>query len=262
MIRIKAKKSLGQNFLKNPRILDAIVAAAELAPGETVLEVGPGTGTLTELLAKAARNVLAIEKDHRLISGLKTAFAGTNVQIIEGDILKLDPADLNLKPGRYSIVANIPYYLTSHLIRLILSVWPKPRGAVLMVQHEVAQRMMAAPPDMNLLGLSVQLYARTRVARRVSRGNFSPPPKVDSAVVVLVPKTDPMSDTEREQVLSLARQGFRGKRKMLANTLAAATGKTKPEISSILEAAGLDPRIRPEKVSLPAWILISKKLSA
>lgn len=261
MIRIQAKKSLGQNFLKNPRVLDSIVSAAELSKSETVLEVGPGTGFLTERLSAAAGRVVAIEKDQRLILELQKKFSGSNVEITEGDILKIRPEDFGLEPSKYSVVANIPYYLTSHLIRLILSSWPKPKRAVLMVQEEVAKRIVAKPPDMNLLGLSVQIYADARVVSRVGRGNFSPMPDVDSAVIAIVPKTDKIRDTEREEILALASAAFHGKRKMLSNTLSGATGREKKEIATLLESLGLNPKIRPEEVSLESWINISKELS-
>ncbi|MEK7194671.1 MAG: 16S rRNA (adenine(1518)-N(6)/adenine(1519)-N(6))-dimethyltransferase RsmA [Patescibacteria group bacterium] len=261
MINIRAKKSLGQNFLKNPRILDSIVAAAELSKSETVLEIGPGTGFLTERLSIAAGRVVAVEKDQRLILGLQQKFSGSNVEIVEGDILKIKPEDFGLEPGKYSVVANIPYYLTSHLIRLILTAWPKPKCAILMVQEEVAKRIVAKPPDMNLLGLSVRAYAETRIVSRVSRGNFSPMPDVDSAVISIVPKTDKIRDTEREDILRLASAAFHGKRKMLSNTLSGATGHEKKEISNLLESLGLNPKIRPEEVSLESWINISKELS-
>ena len=260
MIRIQAKKSLGQNFLKNPRVLDSIVSAAELLKSETVLEVGPGTGFRTEILSKAAGRVVAIEKDQRLILELQQKFKNSNVEIFEGDILKINPEDFKLASGKYSIVANIPYYLTSHLIRLILTTWPKPKRAVLMVQEEVARRIIASPPDMNLLGLSVQIYADARIVSRVSRGNFSPMPDVDSAVISIVPKTKEIRDTEPEQILHLASATFHGKRKMLANTLSGATGQEKKEIATLLESLGLNPKIRPEEVSLESWWLIVKGL--
>lgn len=259
MINIRAKKSLGQNFLKNPRILDSIVAVAELSKSETVLEVGPGTGFLTERLSKAAGRVVAIEKDQRLILELQKKFSGSNVEIIEGDILKVNPEDFRLESGKYSIVANIPYYLTSHLIRLILTAWPKPKCAILMVQEEVARRIVAKPPDMNLLGLSVQTYADARIVSRVSRGNFSPMPDVDSAVIAIVPKTNEIRDTKPEEILHLAAAAFHGKRKMLANTLSGATGQEKKEIATLLELLGLNPKIRPEEVSLESWISLVKR---
>lgn len=262
MITVRAKKSLGQNFLKNPRVLDSVVAATELSKSETVLEIGPGTGLLTEKLSEAAGRIVAVEKDQRLIRELQEKFSGSNIEIIEGDILKIKPRDLGLEAGKYSIAANIPYYLTSHLIKLILTGWPKPKRAVLMVQEEVANRIVANPPSMNLLGLSVQIYADAHVVLRVSRGNFSPIPNVDSAIIVIVPKTDEMSDTEREEILKLASAAFRGKRKMLSNTLSNATGLEKEEISGLLESLGLNPKIRPEEVSLDSWAIISKKLSA
>lgn len=238
-IRVRAKKSLGQNFLVNEGVLDRIVAAADVRPDDTIIEIGPGTGALTGRLAASGARVVAIEKDRRLIDPLKEQFIShPNVTITEGDVLEWQPG---LPAGSYKVVANIPYYLTSHLIRQMLEVWPSPSVAVLMVQEEVAERMMAAPPNMNLLALSVQLYAKPSRIMRVSRGSFRPMPDVDSAVVRLdIPTT---GDAHQREVLSIARRAFAHKRKQLGSLI--------PE--QALASVGLTRTARPQELSLDQW---------
>src|SRR3989344_603830 len=178
---VRPKKRLGQHFLRNKKILEEIARAAELSKRDIVLEVGPGHGELTEFLARRAKKVIAIEKDWELISQLREKFKDrANVEIREGDILK--SKFLNLKSS-YKVVANLPYYITSRFLRTFLERKNKPKLMVLMVQYEFAKRICAKPPEMNLLALSVQAYAKPQFIRKVSRGNFSPPPEVDSAVI-------------------------------------------------------------------------------
>jgi 16S rRNA (adenine1518-N6/adenine1519-N6)-dimethyltransferase len=230
---IPAKKSLGQNFLINEGVLDRIVQAADIAPTDTIVEVGPGTGALTKRLVATGAHIIAIEKDRRLIEPLREQFAGfKNIEIIEGDILEWQP---DVRAVEYKIVANIPYYLTSHLIRLMLEEWPSPSLAVLMVQEEVARRMMAVPPDMNLLALSVQLYAVPSMVMRVSRGSFRPMPDVDSAVIKLqVRGSSEEVRAKNEKVLGLAKKFFAHKRKQLK--------------------FGPNPSARPQELSIDDWL--------
>ncbi len=230
---IPAKKSLGQNWLVNEGVLDRIVQAATIAPGDTILEIGPGQGALTERLVATGVRVIAIEKDARLIAPLREKFP--TIEIIEGDILEFDPSAYQLQATPYKVVANIPYYLTSHLIRLMLEQWPAPELAVLMVQEEVARRMMAKPPEMNLLALSVQLYATPEVVMRVSRGSFRPIPTVDSAVVKLTPHA--VDREEASRVLALAKKAFGQKRKQLK--------------------FGPRPTARPQELSVDDWRAIA-----
>lgn len=245
---VPAKKSLGQNWLVNEGVLDRIIGAAALTPDDTVVEVGPGQGALTGRLADTGAHIFAIEKDRRLVAPLQQQFAGTpNVHIIEGDILETGlPKEVH---SPYKIIANIPYYITSHLIRLMLEVWTPPSVAVLMVQHEVARRMMAIAPDMNLLALSVQLYARPTLVMRVSRGSFRPMPTVDSAVVTLKSRESVDRD-EAGRVLAIARKAFGQKRKQLKATL--------PQ--EALERADIRPTARPEELSLDQWRRIALAL--
>ncbi len=250
-IRVTAKKSLGQNFLVNPHILNRIVAAADVSSGDSVLEVGPGTGALTEHLANTGASIIAVEKDRRLIEPLREKFsASQNIRIIEGDILTLAPEELSLKVRGYKIVANIPYYLTSHLIRLALERWPSPSVIVLMVQEEVARRMMASPPDMNLLALSVQLYAEPTLIARVSRNSFRPVPNVDSAVVRLIPSGDTADTDTHQRILAIAKKAFGQKRKQLKATVPV----------EALEKAGIPVSARPQELSLDQWRLVAQAL--
>ncbi|MEK7603910.1 MAG: 16S rRNA (adenine(1518)-N(6)/adenine(1519)-N(6))-dimethyltransferase RsmA, partial [Patescibacteria group bacterium] len=216
----KAKKSLGQNFLINPGILDKIIAAAELDKNDTVIEIGPGTGVLTKKLAEQAGRIIAVEKDRRLIEGLKEKFKNASVEIIEGDILKLDVGEL-IENSPYKAVGNIPYYITSHLIKTIFEKWPAPEIIILTVQKEVAQRITAKPPRMNLLALSVQFYAEPKIVSFVSRGSFRPMPKVDSAIIKLAPlRQSRVGDHEsKDKFFKLIKTAFAGKRKQLKNTI-------------------------------------------
>src|SRR3989344_3180155 len=187
----KQKKYLGQHFLKNKKILEEMARAAELSKKDIVLEVGPGRGTLTEILAARAKKVIAVEKDRDLIPVLREKFRDyKNAEIIEGDILAkaVKPPLGGLTAKSYKIVANIPYYITSRFLRIFLSNSKvRPKLMVLMLQKEVAERICAKPPRMSLLALSVQLYAKPEIIRRVSKGQFSPPPKVDSAIIKITP---------------------------------------------------------------------------
>ncbi len=250
-IRVHAKKSLGQNFLVNEGVLDRIVTTAQLSPDDTVVEVGPGTGALTQRLVATGARIIAIEKDGWLVELLREKFAdASNLEIIEGDILKFEPSAYRLQANSYKLVANIPYYLTSHLLRLMLEQWPAPSLAVLMVQEEVAHRMMATPPDMNLLALSVQLYANPSAVMRVSRGSFRPIPDVDSAVIRIETTATDEQRKIAERVLLVAKKAFGQRRKQLKATIPVET----------LERAGISPMARPQELSVPDWLRLVSAL--
>lgn len=243
-IHVTAKKSLGQNFLVNPHVLDRIIEAGAIVGQDIILEVGPGTGALTERLASTGARIIAIEKDQRLIEPLRLKLPTVDVR--EADILDFDIAALGVKVGGYKIIANIPYYLTSHLIRNALESWPMPSLMVLMVQEEVARRMMAKPGDMNLLALSVQLYGTPSLIARVSRNSFRPVPDVDSAVVKI--EIHPSADRDaNERILAIAKKSFGQKRKQLKASIPAET----------LERAGIAPTARPQDLSVDQWRLLS-----
>lgn len=239
----KPHKRLGQHFLINTGVLDKIVAAVDIQPDETVIEVGPGRGQLTDALLAAGAHVVAIEKDRTLAASLKEKYAGNSgIEIIEGDILKFDPTRYTLQATRYKLVGNIPYYLTSHLFRIVLQEWPTPERVVFMIQREVADRMVAKPPHMNMLAVLVQSHAAPERIMRVSKGSFSPPPKVESAVVRLVPKSRQLSAISYK-LLAVASQGFKHPRKKLANNLPL----------ELLEQAGIDPARRAETLTIAEW---------
>ena len=258
MFKLFAKKSLGQNFLINPGVVQKIIGAAELKEDDTIVEVGPGTGILTKELIKS-RRVIAIEKDRRAVEGLRADLP--NVQIVEDDVLDFKPEEFDLRAGEYKIVANLPYYITSHFIRTVFENWPRPSLLVLMVQKEVAQRIMATPPDMNLLALSVQYFSKPEIIMNVSAGSFRPIPSVDSAVIKLVPQEKlPLLDTQREKLFLTWKAVFAGKRKQLINTAPAALGLDKDQVSNLLTKFSINPTTRPENLSLQDWIALINSL--
>lgn len=268
-MKIVSKKSLGQNFLINPRILDKIIAAGEITKDDIVLEVGPGTGNLTKKLAERAKRVIAVEKDHRLIYQLKEKFSAyggpaagwknTNVEIAEGDILKVDSKQLTVNSGNYKIVGNIPYYITSRFLKTVFEEWPRPKLVVLTIQKEVAQRIMARPPKMNLLAVSVQFFAEPKIIDYVSKENFRPKPKVDSAIIKLTPR--PKSYILNSKFFfRIARAGFSQKRKMLIGNLSKKLKLKKDIILEIFEKSKINPKTRAENLDIRDWIMISKNL--
>lgn len=255
MFKLFAKKSLGQNFLINPGVVQKIISAAELKEDDTIVEVGPGTGVLTAALAEQARRVVAIEKDHRLIEDLKKQFTDKNIEIVEADILEFDPRSYKLEPKSYKVVANLPYYITSHFIRTVFEEWPRPKLLVLMVQKEVAQRIIATPPHMNLLALSVQYFSHPEIVATVSAGSFRPIPAVDSAVIKLVPHEKlPLSDPCREKLFLIWKTVFAGKRKQLINTLSLALDLERTKTEELLRLSNIAPKARPETLTLADWI--------
>ena len=267
------KKSLGQNLLIDATHLARIAAAAELTPTDTVLEVGPGLGALTCQLAERAGRVVAVELDRRLIPILREQFADRpHVSFVHADILTLDPAEIAAggapvgerarsspraapcKAAQYKVVANLPYYITSAVLRHILEAPAPPSLAVLLVQREVAQRIVAQPGEMSLLAVSVQFYARPRILRKVPAGAFLPRPNVDSCVVRLDLRPRPaIADVAPARFFRIVRAGFGQRRKQLRNSLSAGLACSKEEADQWLAAAGIDPRRRAETLSLSEW---------
>ncbi len=242
---MQRKKYLGQNFLSNNNILNALADAAELTAKDTVLEAGPGLGSLTEILARRAKKVIAVEKDGDLIPILRQKFKNIkNVKILEGDILTSPLTPLLRKERGFKIVANIPYYITSHFLRLFLTQTRfRSRLMVLMIQREVADRILAKDGKESLLSLSVKAYATAKIIRNVPKGAFSPPPKVDSAIIKITPFTG--KGINPEQILSLARLAFQKKRKMLRQSIG-----NKIKLPEKFET------MRPEELSLENWVEI------
>ncbi len=263
---LRPKKSLGQNFLVDEQALAQIVHAAEVNANDTVLEIGPGLGSLTHHLADAARRVIAVEIDRNLIPPLQSTLADrTNVEIILGDILQFDPASL-LQPAQrlpdhettkltgYKVVANIPYYITSAIIRHLIEASLRPELLVLTVQLEVAQRIVAQPDDMNLLAVGVQFYGTPRIVGRIKADAFYPSPKVDSAVVRIdFPDTPRVQVNNVDTFFAVAKAGFSQKRKQIHNSLVAGLALRREEVARLLQVAEIDPKRRAETLTLEEW---------
>ncbi len=268
---LRPDKRLGQNYLVDVEALKQIVRAAGVQPGDSVLEIGPGLGSLTRYLASAGRNVTAVELDGRLIPALREVLGPfSNVHIVEGDILQLDPAELmgegklptEQDEGRYVVVANIPYYITSPLIRHLLEARLRPSRLTLTVQVEVAERITAGQGDMSLLALSVQVYGRPEIKVRIPAGAFYPVPQVDSAVVRVEIYSEPLFPPPvLEQVFKLAKAGFSQKRKMLRNSLAAGLRLSPAQAEVLLLTAGVEPTRRAETLSLAEWGQLASAIS-
>ena len=251
---LRADKSLGQNFLQDPIALEKIVAAAEIRPSDSVLEIGPGLGSLTRYLAVSAKQVVAVELDEKLIPPLKAVIAPhANIRLIHGDILEFTPSDLVDQAG-YLVVANIPYYITSAIIRHLLENDPKPRRIVLTIQKEVANRICATPGDMSLLALSVQVYGKPRIAARIPAGAFFPAPNVDSAVLCVDVYPEPQIEKELlDAFFKLIKAGFSQKRKTLRNSLSSGLHISPASAVDHLTQADIDPQRRAETLSIAEW---------
>lgn len=251
---LRPHKGLGQNFLQDPAALEKIASAAEIQPGDTVLEIGPGLGSLTRYLAASAREVVAVELDRHLLPPLKAVLSPyPNVRIIHGDILELSLGDLSLEQN-YVVAANIPYYITSAVIRHLLESQPRPRRVVLTIQKEVARRICEHPGDMSLMALSVQVYGQPKIAAQIPAGAFYPAPSVDSAVLVIEIYPAPLIPAELlETFFKLIKAGFSQKRKILRNSLSSGLSISPASAASLLEQAGIDPQRRAETLSIEEW---------
>lgn len=251
---LRPHKGLGQNFLQDPIALEKIVAAAEIQPTDTVLEIGPGLGSLTRYLAASAKEVIAVELDQHLLPPLKAVLAPySNVRIIQGDILELD-ASTFMEAKEYIVAANIPYYITSAVIRHLLESASKPKRIVLTIQKEVARRICEGPGDMSLLALSVQVYGKPRIAAHIPAGAFHPSPNVDSAVLVIEIYPSPRIPQEvLDCFFRLIKAGFGQKRKTLRNSLSAGLSISTANSAELLSRAGIDPMRRAETLSIEEW---------
>jgi 16S rRNA (adenine1518-N6/adenine1519-N6)-dimethyltransferase len=258
---LEPKKSLGQNFLFDDNVLGRIVAAANVQPADVVLEIGPGLGHLTRLLAAAARQVVAVELDDRLIPVLQERLADLdNVQLIHGDILAQNPSELFATP--YKVAANVPYYITGAILRHLLDAPHKPTQMVMTVQKEVAERVTAVPPNMSLLSVTVQFYAQATMAGVIKAGAFYPRPDVDSAILALdLTQAPPLGipPDEVARFFRLVKVGFSQKRKQLQKNLRQ-LGMDKKIVAQGLVLAGIDGRARAETLSLEQWAALYKQL--
>jgi 16S rRNA (adenine1518-N6/adenine1519-N6)-dimethyltransferase len=275
---LRPRKGLGQNFLIDSFHLAKIVEAAELTPTDTVLEIGPGPGTLTRLLAASAGRVIAVELDPNMINLLQTEYRQlNNLTLIEADILTINPNDLleqinndnksqisNLKsqiPTPYKVVANLPYYITSAVLRHVLEVEPRPARLVVTVQKEVADRIVARPDRMSVLAVSVQYYGQPSLVHRIPAGAFYPPPKVDSAVVRIDTFAQPaVTGVESEHFFRVVKAGFGQKRKQLKNSLTAGLGRPASTIIEAMTRAQITPTRRAETLTLAEWGRLAEAL--
>jgi len=256
---LHADKRLGQNFLQDPYALEKIAQIAEIRSTDTVLEIGPGLGSLTRYLAATAQRVIAVELDDRLFPALEAVIAPyQNIDLIHKDILDIEPNEL-VEQTNYLVVANIPYYITSAVIRHLLETDSKPRRIVLTIQKEVAERICAEPGNMSLLALSVQVYGQPRIAMRIPAGAFFPAPKVDSSVLVVdIYPTPLVSENHLDIFFQLVKAGFSQKRKKLRNSISAGMRQSPTETEKLLRTVAIDPQRRAETLSLDEWGKLSE----
>lgn len=253
------KKSLGQHWLFDKNILNSIVKTADLKPDDNVLEVGPGLGTLTEKLLATGAEIYAVEKDEALAYKLRLTLKQDNFNLFINDILQFDLATL---PPGYKVVANIPYYLTSHLIRNLAESKNSPAAITLLVQKEVAERICAKPGQMSLLSVSAQLYYDCELSIAVSKDKFTPPPKVDSQVVHMIRKTsEEVPQANSKNFFRVVKAGYSSRRKTLLNSLSGGLNIDKQIVKEKLEEAGIPSGQRPQELSLDEWARLAKQFS-
>lgn len=251
------KKSLGQHWLKDPEILADIAEAAELTGDDVVLEIGPGLGTLTSRLLARANSVTAVEFDADLARKLPGQFPGKKLTVVNQDILQFD---LNQLPKNYKVVANVPYYITSKIVEKLMTAENKPSIAVLLVQKEVAERIAAEAGNMSVLSVSVQIFAEAELDIEVSRQFFTPSPKVDSQVVVLRTRDNPLIASEDQRdFFRIVKAGFSAKRKKLRSSLSGGLGIDKSVAEELLKNAGISPDARAEDLAIEDWKKLLKE---
>jgi 16S rRNA (adenine1518-N6/adenine1519-N6)-dimethyltransferase len=261
---LRPKQRLGQTFLADESALEKVAAAAAIQPGDTVLEIGPGLGSLTRHLAERAARVIAVEVDGALLPALEEVLRPyANVEVIQADILQLDLGRVpGLAPG-YLVAANIPYYITSAIVRRLVEAPVRPARIVLTVQREVAERIAAAPGDLSLLAVSVQFYAQPRIIARLPAGAFYPRPEVDSAVLRLDVLPQPaVSVADVEVFFRVVKAGFSQKRKQLRNALAGGLRLPPADADALLARAGLVSQRRAETLTLEEWAALANAFAA
>ena len=256
---LKARKRLGQHFLVDGSALRKIFTAAEITPEDVIVEVGSGLGIMTAELAKLAGWVVAVELDDNLAAMLKQNLDSfNNVTIINEDILKIDPAALLKEPKipapRYKVVANLPYYITSPVLRYFLEAGVKPERLIVMVQKEVARQIIAQPGDRSVMSIAVQFYGKPGIVSYVPARAFYPAPKVDSAILRIdVHPRPPVPVTDEKSFFKVVRAGFTQPRKQIANSLAQGSGLPKSEVRALLEKAEIEASRRAETLTLEEW---------
>ena len=256
---LRPQKSLGQNFLADHNALVKIVRDSGVGSTDRVLEIGAGLGSLTRLLADNAQSVTAIEIDEHLFPALESVVSPfSNVRLVKGDILEIPP-DTLFKDDGYLVIANIPYYITSAVIRHLLEARVRPVKLVLTMQKEVAERITNQDEKMSLLSLSVLVYGTPRISSQIPSQCFYPAPKVDSSVLVVDLYDRPLlTPMETDALFKLAHAAFNQKRKMLRNSLRPLLGGDSGSVSAVLVQAGIEPGVRPENLKLSDWLRLVK----
>ena len=253
---LKNKKELGQNWLRDRAMLEAIADEADLSISDTVLEIGPGLGTLTSELLRRAGNVVAVELDSERAAKLPAQFPGKKLTVINEDILSYD---LERLPTGYKVVANVPYYITSKIIEKLTTASNRPSVIVILVQKEVAERIVAHPGGMSILAISAQIFAKTRLGIEIPRQFFTPVPKVDSQVVVLEMRDKPLVlEKDQRAFFRVVKAGFANKRKKLRSSMSAGLAISKSDAEKLLRQAGIDPDLRAEDLSIDDWIRLMR----
>lgn len=248
---IAAKKSLGQHWLRDQASLKAVVDSASITKKDTVLEIGPGLGTLTELLVEKAHQVVAIELDEALVVRLNSQFAADNLIVKNENILRFDLGSL---PKNYKVAANIPYYITGHLLRLLTETLNPPQTAVLLVQKEVAQRLASKPGDMNIISVALQLDYEVSLGKIVKAEKFTPSPKVDSQIIKLARRSKPLFENLDKRIfMQVVKAGFSARRKKLRSSLAGGLQLDKNQVEKLLKQAKVSGDLRAQNLSLPDW---------
>lgn len=250
------KKSLGQHWLHDDASLEAMISAGEVNSDDVVLEVGPGLGTLTKKLCKKARRVIAVELDDTLVSELARRVKAGNLEVVHQSILEYE---LSRLPYGYKVIANIPYYLTSNLVRRLLESTNQPSNITLLVQKEVAQRVVASPGQMSILSVSVQYYGSAQLKEEVPARLFTPPPKVDSQIIQIIPYTKSLfPDVDTEVFFKIVKAGFSEKRKKLRSSLSGSLHLTKEQVDTWLQKAEISPDARAQELTLEDWYRLTK----
>ena len=251
---LQNNKSLGQHWLKDPDVLADIASEAKLTKEDTVLEVGPGLGTLTSRLLADAKKVVAVEFDSELARKLPGQFPGKNLEVINQDILQFNTTSL---PRGYKVVANVPYYITSKIIQTLSESKNPPSLMVLLVQKEVAERLAAEAGDYSVLAISAQVNHEVYLGSVVPAELFVPPPKVDSQVVMLRRREESLiGDVSQAEFFRLVKSGFSAKRKKLRSSLAGGLNLSKPQVETLLQRAEVDPSARAEDLSIEQWLTL------
>jgi len=257
---LRVRKRLGQHFLVDDEVLRLIIATADLTPADTIMEIGPGLGILTKELARQAGQVIAVELDTNLATTLQQTLASLdNVTIINDNILHINPATLLPESKPYKVVANLPYYITSPVLRHFLEAPVKPKTMIVMVQKEVAEAIVAEPGQRSILSISVQFYGKPRIISLVPAQSFYPVPKVDSAILRIDVPSQPVVDvTDEKGFFKLVRAGFSAPRKQMVNSLAHGLELVKNDVLTLLEKADIAPQRRAETLTLKEWAQLWK----